>query len=89
MRVEHGSAIGTLRDVHENQLPQAHQQNNSLLDITTQMTSGSWLGPASQIYAQTWQQIHEDVHSLINQAQMYAENGLNGVNSQVNFQQDL
>ena len=62
----------------------AHGCVNKMQDNTQQMTSSSWLGNQSQLFGQKMQQTTDDMRTLVNRLQQFADTGKQNMMALVN-----
>lgn len=71
-----------------NQIDQAMADAGQLAikmqDVTTQMTSSSWLGNQSSLFAQKMQQYDDDFKAIVNRLTQVAETGKSNMTALVN-----
>jgi hypothetical protein len=66
----------------------ARQLEKNMQDITTQMTSSSWLGNQATLFGQKMQQYDDDFTAIINRLTQVAETGKRNMMALVNLESE-
>lgn len=82
-KLTHAEALAKLNQVDEH-THQARRGVQQMQDTTIQMTSSSWLGNQSQLFAQNMQQHTDDMTAVVNQLSHHVETGRNNINAALN-----